>query len=738
MQFNIEKKISNFVESQFPQFYLEDGQTFVLFVKAYYEWLESEGQAVNQSRSLFDLRDIDNTLDSFLEHFQKKYLYGVPFNVIINKRFLLKHILDVYRSKGSIQCYKLLFKLIYNQDVEVYLPGYDLLKPSDGTWVLPEYLEVTNSPVLKNYVGKQIVGISSNTTAVVENYIQQPINENISASLIISNILPRGGAFNVGEEVILSTDTGNANIVFTAPRVVGSLDSLKIINGGQNFAVGDIIKLVHRDLTNNAVVSYGVDGLLRVTGLQRQLGAVNFNIIDGGFGYDENNKVFIYRGDGDTTGTGASFQIGSLSYNQSLKHNTDIIADYANLQFNVAAYNFPANVTANSISLIQNALAFTNTTYGTLATLNNVFTGNNYTQTPFVFVRSIQDSRLPLEGSISYTTSSNTITGTSTSFTSYFANGDVICLQADSSNNLTREYHIIRNVISDTNILLYGHPTYNSVANAFVRTAPVALPSNFALYEAPMFRADGKINGEDEIIYSDPSSGNSIIATTTAYNSGKGYVQDEIVQAYLYSGLAPITINTGGSMYINNDPLVISGGDYTTPASGYVTTDSSGVITSAILNYSGSGYKSMPTISVKSRTGSGAVLESSILEYNTQSKVLGKVTKRGVGIGQGYWSTTRGFLNSDKYIQDSYFYQDFSYQIRVASTLDKYKEILYNTFHTAGTELFGQFYDVILDASIGKINYEMSSAIVATLITVDTNNLTADNAISPSADSGLF
>ena len=35
MQFNIEKKISNFIESQFPQFYLEEGEKFVEFVKAY-------------------------------------------------------------------------------------------------------------------------------------------------------------------------------------------------------------------------------------------------------------------------------------------------------------------------------------------------------------------------------------------------------------------------------------------------------------------------------------------------------------------------------------------------------------------------------------------------------------------------------------------------------------------------------------------------------------------------------
>ena len=123
MDFSIEKFISNFVQNQFPQFYKEEGTDFILFTKAYYEWLESNGNPVAESRRLMDYRDIDNTLESFLIHFQQKYLYGIPFNVIANKRLLLKHILDVYRSKGSIQCYKLLFKLIYNESGKPCLPG---------------------------------------------------------------------------------------------------------------------------------------------------------------------------------------------------------------------------------------------------------------------------------------------------------------------------------------------------------------------------------------------------------------------------------------------------------------------------------------------------------------------------------------------------------------------------------------------------------------------------------------
>lgn len=40
----IEKYISQFIEKQFPSFYKEEGEQFIAFVKAYYEWMEEETQ----------------------------------------------------------------------------------------------------------------------------------------------------------------------------------------------------------------------------------------------------------------------------------------------------------------------------------------------------------------------------------------------------------------------------------------------------------------------------------------------------------------------------------------------------------------------------------------------------------------------------------------------------------------------------------------------------------------------
>ena len=93
---SIHAKISNFVSSQFPQFYLEEGQNFIQFVKAYYEWMESDESdaVIKKARNLLTYRDVDSTLDAYLIHFQNKYLYGIPLYVKGDKRYLIKHILD--------------------------------------------------------------------------------------------------------------------------------------------------------------------------------------------------------------------------------------------------------------------------------------------------------------------------------------------------------------------------------------------------------------------------------------------------------------------------------------------------------------------------------------------------------------------------------------------------------------------------------------------------------------------
>lgn len=288
MEFNTPKFISNLVETQFPSFYKDEGENFILFMKAYYEWMESDwssaddglGGPIKGARELFEYRDIDLTIEKFLENFQKKYLYGIPFDVITNKRFLLKHILDVYTSKGTIQGYRLLFKLLYNEDVQIYLPGGDIFKPSDGTWVSPKYIELSANDRIKDYVGKTIIGVTSKVTATVETFVKENYNRDIINVVYISNIVPKNKDFEIGEKIVLLGEILDNDAINQAPNVLGSLDTITVISGGQDYNIGDVIKIVQRDVNTGNVVSFGIDGVLSVTSLKSGNGNINFNITD--------------------------------------------------------------------------------------------------------------------------------------------------------------------------------------------------------------------------------------------------------------------------------------------------------------------------------------------------------------------------------------------------------------------------------------------------------------------------
>lgn len=730
MEFTIEKFVSNFVQNQFPLFYQEEGPDFILFMKAYYEWMESNENPIYQARRLYDYRDIDNTMEKFLEFFQKKYLYGIPFNVISNKRFLLKHILDVYRSKGSIQCYRLLFKLLYNEDIEVYLPGKDILRVSDGTWVEPKYLEVTKNDQLSQYIGKTVIGATSLVTATVENYVQENYNNDIINILYVSNILPRRKNFEINEKIVLLDEIDNTEAINLAPTLLGSLDSVSVVRSGNNYAIGDVVKIKNREEAINATsvgapISFGIDGILRINKLFTGFGSLVFDLVSGGFGYTNNASVFLYRT--SDQGQGASFGLGFLTSTQIATYNTDLVCDYLDVQLDAVGYGFPKSPTANLTTNVGLVLTTNTETFGSIFSLDNILIGNSYETAAEVFVRSTLLSNT-LPGSVKFANTSNSVYGIGTEFTGIFSNDDVIALQANAAVSNSYELAVIKTVVSDSELTLYGPPKTSGVTVGFVtsntsitadsiiekadagvntsisaayRAAPTILPAEFAPYETIMYTSNGSIVGENETIRAYPNFGSNIALEAIAINSGKGYVADEQVKIYPYSIVSNVvTISSKGNGYSANDTLLFVGGDPGRIATGYVDlVDEEGGISSVVITDGGSGYKELPEIRVISSNGAGAKIVPTLNEFDETREILAKVNKGSIGRSAGYYSTTRGFLDADKYVQDSYYYQDYSYEIKVAQTLNKYKDIIKETFHSAGSELFGKYLKFLYDSS---------------------------------------
>ena len=272
----IEKKIAHLIEKDFPAYYREEGPVFVQFLMAYYEWMESQGQTNYHARNLLDYKDIDTTVNDFIVYFKQKYLPNVQFDTATDVRQLIKHTLDLYRSKGTDRAIDLFFRLVYGKPAEIYYPGEDIFRLSDGKWIKPTYLEVTSSADNRKYINKQIVGLTSGATAFVERIIRRKISSKYAEIMFISSV---NGNFQTGEKITIDGDFQEIN-----PTVLGSLTTLQVIAGGENFAVGDIVLLASPN---------GVQGKARVSSVTDYTGLVDFIIVDGGWGYTANAEVLV-------------------------------------------------------------------------------------------------------------------------------------------------------------------------------------------------------------------------------------------------------------------------------------------------------------------------------------------------------------------------------------------------------------------------------------------------------------
>ena len=139
---DFEDFISPLIEQQFPAVYRDEGPVLVAFTKAYYEHLEQEDGDLYNTRKMFESMDVDQSVDTFLEHFRKEFLSGFPKNINEGTAFTIKHIMDVYRSKGTPRAVELFLRLVYGIDSIIYIPGQHLMAASEADFYEPKYIEV--------------------------------------------------------------------------------------------------------------------------------------------------------------------------------------------------------------------------------------------------------------------------------------------------------------------------------------------------------------------------------------------------------------------------------------------------------------------------------------------------------------------------------------------------------------------------------------------------------------------
>ncbi len=196
---------------------------------------------VQNIQELINFKDPDKTISDFLTSFRDEFLATLPEILAndVDKRNLIKNIRSLYRLKGTQKGHQLFFRLLFNEDSETIYPREQLLRLSDGKFDTQKVMRVVDSNGdMSDLIGREIFGITSRATAIVENVIKFQIGSTNVSELIL-NEDTINGTFTIGE-TIRGTKT-NESEFFVKAIVSGLISDKTITNDGNLYQLLDPI-----------------------------------------------------------------------------------------------------------------------------------------------------------------------------------------------------------------------------------------------------------------------------------------------------------------------------------------------------------------------------------------------------------------------------------------------------------------------------------------------------------------
>jgi hypothetical protein len=290
----IEKTISFKIKQQFPGVYRENGTELVQLVEDYYKFLETEtNMAHYNNRRLFEYRDISTTASEMVLFFQKMFMDGLPLLDDSTVKFAIRNIMDLYRSKGSEGGIKLFFRLFYQEDAKVIYPAKYMFKASDSQWKEGNYLQLfpnngsfsdsnNNVYTYLDLISKNIIGSVSGAKAVVDKVNFVLLFKTIVPIIYINDVK---GTFEKYDDLLANV---NGNEV-SFGKISGSLSRI-LVDDAYSGTNGNKVGQVY-----NVTNPYGVGGKCLVTKVSNKAtGQIAYDLLEGGWGYTiDSTKLLV-------------------------------------------------------------------------------------------------------------------------------------------------------------------------------------------------------------------------------------------------------------------------------------------------------------------------------------------------------------------------------------------------------------------------------------------------------------
>lgn len=739
---NLVNRTSTRVPFQLPEFIRseESYQTFVAFIQAYYEWMELADTSnssnsiattnqgpVYATQNLLKYTDIDNTIDAFVQYFIDDFLPNFPTDALTDKAKLTKVAREIYNKKGTPASYQLLFRALYNSDVELFMTRDVVFRASDGKWYVSKSLRLaTDDPAFLGLNNLRIFGETSKSIATVE----RGLRSGNKIELYISNI---ERLFQTGETirvvgnknetlyfkdgaVVDSTVQGSAPLT---AKIVGSVSSVQInpAKRGQLYNAGDPVVFF-------GGVNEGSQSKARATVLETTTGSLrDVSVDNGSYGYRQNPNTAISIAGGG--GSGAIAQVSTIDPSGQVDVGfipTDSLAKFMNvnlhstIRLNAAAYTqFGANTSANINCSLANAFSFTGfSTYpiGGVLLQNG---GNGYRSLPTISAKSVYDTT-DVNGSDGYLASLG-ILGPIQIINGGdgYANGEIIQFMGGTGEgayaNLTvnatgtiisADYIYANNADGIVTYPLGGIGYRNTAlpelvidtvagANA-VLTVTTVLGDGATFTSVADERGIGAITsfqvedfGEDyisapsvslkvrDLVVTNVSLGNLVRAGDTIYQGND--LQTSVFRAYVDT--ITLLSDTGQE---NTSKYLLRTYNYTSNTKTNLQLKSTDRVVGDDV------YLDLDTTYNTTDTSGNPLFQSGIRTYGNGAAIATAKFLNGLIIGEGQYLNSDGFPSSFQVLENE-DYNDFTYELLSDKSFNAYKDILFKLVHPSGTKI---------------------------------------------------
>lgn len=696
---------------------------------------------VENITQLMDYADVDETIDSFFDQFKTSFMRTIP-NLLtgeVNKRNLLKNITDLYRAKGTRKGHELFFKVLLNEDVQLFYPTENIWKASDGKWSYDTILRVSqgNDSILmesnsdtaifllhedgssimhedsipslddsSNMVGQTITqgAIFDPTILAGGAYFKKGYLDIDEASAVVETITKFTISGELITELVLNKDTIKGQFVAgqqvtcidnTNPdktlsfKVISVLTGTDIETSGQYFELDDPILVTSNNGTNAAA---------KIESLTS--GKVAEVLVDaGGTGYQVGDIVGVNNANAGGVGLsarvaavdgGVQVEVGSLKgWHLTLEDGSGnaIMEDDTSIEINLEE---DYECLADDHIVYENWTTYADTYAGNkilqesgvgdITDVQLVDAGLGYHKLPILSFDPTPVTNLATAVLASDTTivldSIDTFHPNRKTTGMIKIDDEIIFytgIDVKTLTGCTRGYSatVAADHQVDKAVLLY--PTLGVNANLLAKGDNVGKISQLEMLNAGVHYHKDTLTGFVDATFSP-------LTNLLCTNVVGAFIIDETITGAT-SGATAIHAETQAGTNIEKVKTVIG----TFAVDETITGTTSGA-TATIESYG--------LTSIKGRTGASASSAGERLGLGSAVTTFGKYVNQD------------GFISdSGMKIQDSYYYQDYSYVIRTASSIVEWRENVLNAVHPAGFAMFGEISrSTLLNARIKTIS----------------------------------